>query len=220
MRALILGAVALTLLVGCPSTIRYAPQATDDVVLFNEERASTRTERVGVTVAFDAMEWAPSTLRGRVVGFRVAIRNYGADPLPLDPQYFILIDGEGNQYSPVSPNQLAQFGITARPHYGPRVGVGIGLGYGHYGHPHPSRRHHGWGTWGLGPSGWYDTYGYDPRFIRTVFARSLFPTSPLSPEARASGLIYFRGEFEEPQQLYLELRLPGEPVRRFPFVRE
>ncbi len=203
MRVILIPVFLAGFLLSCATT-RYLPRATDDITL-HEDRASSRTPDIGMTVAFDAMDWAPGYLEDSVVAFRVALNNYGETPVPIEPRSFLLFDGEGNQYAPATPEQLGQFGTWAPW----RSGMGVG----YYDPWRP------WGSWSMGPTGWYDTYGYDPTFMREVFTRSLFPSSPLSPGAKTQGYVYFRGDFgAKPQELSLQVQLPENPPRRFPFV--
>jgi hypothetical protein len=204
----LIAAAALLLLTACPS-IHYIPVDVENITIFEEERASSRTADLGLTVAHERLDWVPAGISGQVLAFEIALRNYGDSPIALRPEYFLLLDGEGNQYSPVTAEQLQ--GLLQRDV--PRFGVGVGIGRYDPWHYGPGWRHH-YGYYGGYPYG----YGYDGRAFRELFGRSLFPASPLEPQARQRGLIFFRGDIEGRDPIYLHVRIPGQEPVRIPFT--
>ena len=206
---------AVLALTACATT-RYVPLAEDNITLQNSH-ASVRTPAADITVAYDPLDWAPVYFEDKLIAFRVGIRNLSAAPITITPNDFLLFDKEHNQFQPVTADVLERF--APRDTYGPTFGLSYGWGWDPWSPWYPW---HGWYPgWGFGPGFSYWDFNRDNgEFAQELLAKSLFPSNPIEPGARVRGLIYFRGEMSRAPDVFLEVRLPGQPPQRFPFNRK
>ena len=212
----------------CASQVHYLPQPTAGVTLAGD-RATARNELVNVTVDHTHIDSYAYGGDDKFIIFRVGIRNLSPKPITFAPEQFLLIDDSGKQYSALPPQLVAAAGGPYQ--CSPRGGVGMGWGWsGPWGYPYrdPYRDPHwdprwdprwGWSPyWGGGGMGYYgNSYDCTSRFSEEIISKSLLPASPLQPNARMTGLVYFRGNAEETGPLRMEIHFPAAATLTFPF---
>lgn len=186
-------------LAGCYSGGYYRPPQP----AFNPEpRVQSGQDGVRVTVIPSYWTGSPANLQNYVTAVYVEIENFSNNTLVFDYNDIVLFDNFRTQYSPLSPQAVAEIisqsetRVYASPSY-PRVSIGIGTGYygGYYG-----RR---WGYYGpyYRPFGffayspvWYypPPYYYSkPVSTKDVVTQALIP-GPVYPNATVEGYIYFK----------------------------
>lgn len=191
--------LAALILSGCYPRNYYRPPQP---AFIPEPSVQSGQDGVRVTVIPSYWTGSPANLQNYVTAVYVEIENFSNNMLVFDYNDIVLFDDFRTQYSPLSPQAVAEIlsqsepRVYAAPSY-PRVSIGIGAGYygGYYGRP--------WGYYGpfYRPFGFY-TYSpvwyYPPAYYyskpvstKDVVTEALIP-GPVYPNASVEGYIYFK----------------------------
>ena len=203
--------IVALLATGCASGMYSGPQA--------QPIPTTMTGPDGVNIAVTPSywPWTPRDLGKYVTPYYVKVTNNSNKTIILDYEDIILFDQSKTQYTPLSPDTVANiFGTGTGTTYSsgyysyPRVSVGVGFGFGSgYGYRGYGRRGYrrGYGT-GIG---FYSPVYYPPP---TYYSTSVdtsdiltqaLPLGPVHPGATVTGFLYFRDTVSQAGQVTLNI---------------
>ena len=197
-------------LAGCGVAVVPSPQA--DGTVNAEERSITQNRaNLEVTVRVQDLEYRPYQMVENITAFFVAVENGKPREISLPLSAFVLMDGQGNQYRPVSAEKVHE--IIARDSFYLMPYPFVGYYY-----LEDAARAH------------YDTQfesalPYFPqRYPQDIYTEAL-PDGEVLPGARVSGLVYFIVDLTRKESFELRLYLPGTPPSapadfNFPFFVE
>ncbi len=212
------------LLSGCYPKSYYPPPPAFDPV----PSMITTEDGVRVTVIPSYWPGKPANLQNYVTPFYIEIENFSDKTLILNYDDVVLFDQFRTQYSPFSPQAVAEIlassdrRVYAYPSY-PRVSIGIGGGY--YGGFYRGRR---WGYYGpyYRPFGFYTyspvwyypppAYYYSrPVSTKDVVTEALIPGA-VYPNATLKGFVYFKRIPDEVTHVTLDVGygIEGTDARR------
>lgn len=216
------------ILTGCASGL-YGGQIAQPI-------PTTITSEDGVTIAVTPSfwPWDPKNLSDYVTPYYVNITNNSNKTIVIDYEDIVLFDQFKTQYTPLSPDTVANIFGTSNPtaaypapYSYPSLSVGVGFGFGGgYGRPYGyGYRGYGprWGVYGYSPVYYYPAPVYYSKSVNTsdILTQAL-SLGPVYPGATISGYLYFRDTIAEASQVNLDIgyNFEGstkETVLTFPF---
>lgn len=210
MKRLALSLFFLLLLAGCG--VKVMPQATATAVLAPATKSLSWTNQgVVMTVRLDDRDVARTQMIDRVASFAVSVTNQTGNELSVPLSAFALVDDQGNQVRPITPEELQRivgresFYLIPYPYFG-------------YYYLEDREKIRSFNT-GTGPLPFFPEN--HPQAILT----EALPLHPILPGARVSGLVYFLIDFAGKQRVEFRAYLPGsanlpQPDFSFPFSVE
>ncbi|MCM2263921.1 MAG: hypothetical protein NDI73_01895 [Desulfuromonadales bacterium] len=202
--------LAATLLcTACSAKVVPQPTAT----AFLNSGDNSLTESIGgvaVTARLDQLSVQPYQLVDNLTSFHITIDNQTEQQVEVSIEAFMLKDGEGRQYSTVTPERVREIVSKDTVYLIPYPYVG-------YYYLEDQER----GAFQQTMASSLPFYAeYHPQ---DIFTRAL-PTGPVLPHSKSSGVIYFIADLTRTDRaellLYPAPRIQGEPRYRFPFSIE
>ncbi|MEM7009784.1 MAG: hypothetical protein AAF462_11690 [Thermodesulfobacteriota bacterium] len=182
--------------------------------------------------------WTPRNLGDYVTPYYVKVTNNSNKTIILDYKDIVLFDQFKTQYTPLSPDTVANIfnSGTGTTYSGggysyPRLSVGVGFGFGggygrRYGYRGYRRGYYGprVGVYGYAPVYYYPppaTYYSRPVDTSDILTQAL-PLGPVHPGATVTGFLYFRDTIAQAAQVTLDIGYntegsTKENVLSFPF---
>lgn len=198
----------------------------------------TGPDGVNIAVTPSYWPWTPRNLGDYVTPYYIRITNNSNKTIVLDYEDIVLFDQLKNQYTPLSPDTVANIFNTGTGTvaysggYGyPQLSVGVGFGFGggygsRYGYGGYRRGYSGTrvGVYGYAPVYYYPTpatYYSKPVDTSDILTQAL-PLGPVHPGATISGYLYFRDATEQSSQVTLNIGYNTEGSKKenilsFPF---
>jgi len=189
--------------------------------------------QIAVTPSF--WPWEPKNLQKYVTPYYVSITNNSNKTVVIEYDNIVLFDQFNTQYTPLSPDTVANIFGTSNPttayqggYSYPSLSVGVGFGFGGgYGRPYGYGYRGGYGP-RVGVYGYAPVYNYPPPvyYSRPVNTSDILTQAlslgPVYPGATVTGYLYFRDTIAEASQVSLDIgyNLEGstkENVLTFPF---
>jgi hypothetical protein len=194
MKRLICLVSALLLLAGCGAHVVPKPTAT--AVLDPATNALSWTSRgLALSVRLADLEVARTQMIDRIASFAVTIDNRTERDLPVALSAFVLLDEQGNQIRPVTPQELLR--IVSRDSF--------------YLIPYPY-----FGYYYLEDRAKLQAFNasssplpYFPETHPQAILMEALPEGPVLPGARISGLVYFPVDLETKKQVEFRAYLAG-----------
>jgi hypothetical protein len=150
-----------------------------------------------MTVKSGEMEIVSYNLEGSVASFLVTVENRTDKELPIDTDSFLLVDNEGRQYFPLTPDKVKE--IISRDTYYlipyPYVGFYYLEDY---------ERSTAENRMSSDQPYFYELYPQD------IYTKAL-PAGTVIPRAKVFGLVYFRIDMEGKQGISLKFYKKGTP---------
>ncbi|NCO51866.1 MAG: hypothetical protein GW875_07180 [Deltaproteobacteria bacterium] len=134
-------------------------------------------DQVRVTARVMDLEVRPYQMRQNICSFQLEIRNEREQPIFFPAERFLLTDEQGNQYRPVSPEQIAKMVTELDPYLIPYPY----LGYYYAGDAEQAKRENQFNS--------QVTY-FPTRDARAIAVEAL-PDGKVEADKQISGLIYF-----------------------------
>lgn len=183
--------MSLLLVAGC-SSLKVVPEAVTNGLVNEKDNSQTITvNKISVTARSGDVEIAAYNLEGNVSSFFVVVDNQTEDEFTINYDSFLLIDNDGRQYFPLTPEKVKE--ILARDTY--------------YLVPYPYV-----GFYYLED---YQKSSFDNRFTSDmpyfyeVYPQDIYtkaiPTGTIIPKAKVAGLVYFRVDLEGKKGVTLKL---------------
>lgn len=200
---------AMLLLSAC--SVKVVPQPTATALLNPADNSLTESfDGVAVTARLDQLSVQPYQLVDNLTSFHVTIDNRTEKPVELPIDAFMLKDGEGRQYSAITPERVREIVSKDTVYLIPYPYVG-------YYYLEDQER----GAFQQTMASSLPFYAeYHPQ---DIFTRAL-PAGPVLPHSKSSGVIYFIADLTLANRaellLYPGSRVQGEPRYRFPFSIE
>lgn len=197
-------------LVGCG--VKVVPKPTATAILDPTTNALTWTAK-GVTMSVKLVDQdvARTQMIDRVASFAVTVGNQTGKELTLPLSAYVLLDDQGNQVRPITPEELLR--IVSRESF-------YLIPYPYFGYYYLEDR---------AKLSSFNTFTsplpYFPETHPQAILTEALPTSPILPGAKVSGLVYFLVDLEKKQQIEFRAYLPGAdtsvvPDFSFPFSIE
>lgn len=225
--------VSVVFLTGCASGLYGGGPITQPI-------PTTKTGEDGVTISVTPSfwPWEPKDLQKYVTPYYISITNNSDKTIILDYKDIVLFDQFKTQYTPLSPDTVANiFGTSTTstiyaPSYSyPSLSVGVGFGFGGgYG-----RRGYGYRGYRRGYGSRVGIYGYAPVYYypppQAYYSRSVntsdiltqaLSLGPVHPGATVTGYLYFRDTIAQAASVNLDVGYnqegsTKETVLTFPF---
>lgn len=202
--------LCILLLVGCG--VKVVPKPTATALLDPATNAlSWSAKGVNLSVKLVDQDVARTQMIDRVASFSVTAANLTGKELTLPLSSYLLVDDQGNQLRPITPEELLR--IVSRESF--------------YLIPYPY-----FGYYYLEDRAKLSSFNtmtsplpYFPENHPQAILIEAVPTAAIVPGAKVSGLVYFLVDFEKKQQIEFRAYLPGAdtsaaPDFTFPFSVE
>ena len=202
--------LCVLLLVGCG--VKVVPKPTATALLDPATNAlSWSAKGVNLSVKLVDQDVARTQMIDRVASFSVTAANLTGKELTLPLSSYLLVDDQGNQVRPITPEELLR--IVSRESF--------------YLIPYPY-----FGYYYLEDRAKLSSFNtmtsplpYFPENHPQAILTEAVPTGAILPGAKISGLVYFLVDFEKKQQIEFRAYLPGAdtsaaPDFSFPFSVE
>lgn len=202
--------VCVLLLVGCG--VKVVPKPTATAILDPATNALSWTAKgVAMSVKLVDQDVARTQMIDRVASFSVTAANLADKELTIPLSAYVLVDDQGNQVRPITPEELLR--IVSRDSF--------------YLIPYPY-----FGYYYLEDRAKLSSFNtmtsplpYFPETHPQAILTEAVPTGAILPGAKISGLVYFLVDFEKKQQIEFRAYLPGSdtsaaPDFSFPFSVE
>lgn len=159
-----------------------------------EIKTDSKERDVNFTVRPDYWHGSPENIRRYVFPVYLSVQNSSVNPIIIEREDIVLLDGSRNQYNALDPDDVANILIsteTSGYRVYPSVSVGIG-GYYHHGYYYGHHRFPYWDPWYYDDYPFYDyplTY-YRPDY-KDIYTEAFQP-GKIMPNAKLSGFVYFK----------------------------
>lgn len=202
--------VCFLILAGCG--VKVVPKPTATAMLDPASNAlSWSTKGVALSVKLVDMDVARTQMIDRVASFGVTVANQTGKELSLPLSSYVLIDDQGNQIRPITPEELMRivsresFYLIPYPYFG-------------YYYLEDRAKIRSFNTM-------TSPLPYFPETHPQAILSEAIPTGSILPGARVSGLVYFLVDFEQKKQVEFRTYLQGSdtstpPDFSFPFSIE
>lgn len=184
----------LLFVAGCG--VKVVPKPTATAILDPSSNALSWTAKgVALAVKLVDQDVARTQMIDRVASFSVTAANLTGKELTLPLSSYLLIDDQGNQVRPITPEELLR--IVSRESF-------YLIPYPYFGYYYLEDR---------AKLSSFNTFTsplpYFPETHPQAILTEALPTSPILPGARISGLVYFLIDLEKKQQIEFRAYLPG-----------
>jgi len=197
-------------LVGCG--VKVVPKPTSTAILDPTTNAlSWPAKGVAMSVKLVDQDVARTQTIDRVASFAVTVGNQTGKELTLPLSAYVLLDDQGNQVRPITPEELLR--IVSRESF-------YLIPYPYFGYYYLEDR---------AKLSSFNTFTsplpYFPETHPQAILTEALPTGPILPSAKVYGLVYFLVDFEKKQHIEFRAYLPGAdtsavPDFSFPFSIE
>jgi hypothetical protein len=169
---------SLLFMAGCTS-LKVIPEPVQNGVVNEKENSLTITkDNITITARSGDMEIVSYNLEGNVASFFVIVDNQTNDELTIGSESFLLMDNEGRQYFPLTPEKVKE--IIARDTYYLIPYPYVGFYY----------------LEDYEKSSFYNRMTSDRPYFYEVYPQDIYtksiPTGSIIPKAKVAGLVYFR----------------------------
>lgn len=184
----------LLFVAGCG--VKVVPKPTATAILDPSSNALSWTSKgVALSVKLVDQDVARTQMIDRVASFSVTVANQTGKELTLPLSSYLLIDDQGSQVRPITPEELLR--IVSRESF-------YLIPYPYFGYYYLEDR---------AKLSSFNTFTsplpYFPETHPQAILTEALPTSPILPGARISGLVYFLIDLEKKQQIEFRAYLPG-----------
>lgn len=192
-------------------SVKVVPTPTATAIFNPADNSLTEThDGIAVTARLDQLSVQPYQLVDNLTSFHVSIDNQSDKPVELPADAFMLKDGEGRQYLPITPERVREIVSKDTVYLIPYPYVG-------YYYLEDQER----GAFRQTTASSLPFYAeYHPQ---DLFTRAL-PQGPVLPHSKVAGVIYFIVDLTRTERtellLFPDSRMQGEPRFRFPFSIE
>lgn len=186
--------ICVFLSAGCSTKV--VPVKVDSGVIDGKNFSQTLSkDNVTITAGSAESQLYTYNLDGAVSAFSVIIDNQGSTEMQIDSGMFLLIDNDGNQYFPLTPDKVKE--IVSRDSYYlipyPYVGFYYQEDY--------------------EKSSFYNTFTSDKPYYYEVYPQDIYtkalPGGSLIPKAKMAGLVYFKINLNGKKDVKLLVYKPG-----------
>ena len=212
MKHTVIAAILGTLLLaGC--SVTAVPMATSAGTINLADNSLTLEKgSLTVTTRVRDLEYAPYRMVDNITSFEVTIYNRGTETVKVSLDSFILVDDRGQQYKPVSPEEVREIVRNDSPYLIPYPYVG-------YYYLEDSEQGSFFNTFTSSLPYYAENHPQD------IFTEALPTSETILPGANISGLIYIVIDLTTKKSVDLRLYLPGttgsmKPDFAFPFSIE
>ncbi|WP_243373963.1 hypothetical protein [Geotalea sp. SG265] len=169
--------ICIFLSAGC--SMKVVPVQVESGVIDEKNFSQTLSrDNVSVTAGSAESQLYNYNLDGAVSAFSVVIENRGSSELPVDPGMFLLMDNEGKQYVPLTPDKVKE--IISRDSYYLIPYPYVGFYY----------------LEDYEKSSFYNTFTSEKPYYFEVYPQDIYTKAlavgTLIPKAKMSGLVYFK----------------------------
>lgn len=169
-----------TLFTGCAS-VKVIPDAVPDGTINLQDNSQTISrDNLVITVSPADTDMVNYNIEGMVASFNVEILNAGDSEVTFDKDSFVLIDSNGRQYYPLTPEKVKEMLAKDTYYLLPYPYVGF-----YYLEDYELAQYKNSTSSNL-------PY-YFELYPQELFTKAL-PTEPIIPKARIKGLIYFHAD--------------------------
>lgn len=188
---------SLFIISGC-SSLKVIPEPAQNGIINDRENAQTISrDNISVTVKSGDMEIVAYNLEGSVASFFVIVNNQTEDEFQLSNDSFLLVDNEGRQYFPLTPEKVKE--IIARDTYYLIPYPYVGFYY----------------LEDYQKTSFYNRFTSDTPYFYEVYPQDIYtkaiPAGSIIPKAKVAGLVYFRIDLEGKKGVSLQLFKKGTP---------
>lgn len=170
-------AILLFFVAGC--SLKVVPVPVESGVVNTKDNSQTLTkDGVSITVGSADTQLYTYNLEGTVSAFSVLIENQSNNEVPIDSDLFLLIDSDGNQYFPLTPEKVKEI-ISKDSYYlipYPYVGFYYLEDY--------------------EKSSFYNTFNSQLPYFYEVYPQDIYTKAmangTIIPKAKVAGLVYFK----------------------------
>jgi len=179
---------------GC--AVKVVPVQVESGIIDTERLSQTITrDNVSVTASSSDTQLYNYNLDGTVSAFSVVINNQNSTEMRVSPGMFLLIDSNGNQYSPLTPDKVKE--IISRDSYYLIPYPYVGFYY----------------LEDYEKSSFYNTFTSERPYFYEVYPQDIYtkalPAATLIPQAKVSGLVYFKIDMKGKKGVKLLMYKPG-----------
>jgi hypothetical protein len=176
---------------GCAS-LKVIPEPVQNGIVNEKENSLTITkDNISVTARSGDIEIVSYNLEGNVSSFFVIVDNQTNNELAISSDSFLLIDNDGRQYFPLTPEKVKE--IIARDTYYLIPYPYVGFYY----------------LEDYEKSSFYNRMTSDRPYFYEVYPQDIYtksiPTGSIIPKAKVAGLVYFRIDLEGKKGVSLKL---------------
>lgn len=169
--------ICMFLITGCSHKV--VPVPVESGVIDSKQLAQTiAREHISITVGSAESHLYSYNLDGAVSAFSLVIDNLGSGEVAVDPGMFLLVDDEGNQYFPLTPEKVKE--IISRDSYYLIPYPYVGFYY----------------LEDYEKSSFYNTFTSEKPYYYEVYPQDIYTKAlaggTLIPKAKMSGLVYFK----------------------------
>lgn len=177
MKKLFMSLVLCVLTAGCSHKVVPVPVETGVIDTQHLSQAITK-DTVSLTVGSADSQLYNYNLDQAVSAFSVVVDNQSDHELAVSPDMFLLVDNDGNQYFPLTPEKVKE--IISRDSYYLIPYPYVGFYY----------------LEDYEKSSFYNTFTSEQPYYYEVYPQDIFtkalPGGTLIPKAKMSGLVYFK----------------------------
>jgi hypothetical protein len=184
----------MILTAGC--SLKVVPVPVESGVIDEKHFSQTVTRNnISITAGSAQSQLYNYNLDGAVSAFSVVVNNLGSTELPVDTGMFLLVDNEGNQYFPLTPDKVKE--IISRDSYYLIPYPYVGFYY----------------TEDYEKSTFYNTFTSEKPYYYEVYPQDIYtkalPGGTLIPKAKMAGLVYFKIDLNGKKDVKLLIFKPG-----------
>lgn len=201
--------IILTCIGLCGCSLKLIPEPAEYGVINLKDNSQTISkEGITITVGGADAELYSYNLEGSVSAFTIIINNQTSNELYIDMDGFLLIDNEGHQYYPLTPEKVKE--MISRDSYYLMPYPYVGFYY----------------LEDYEKSSFYNTFNSQLPYFYEVYPQDLYTKSlakgSLIPKAKVAGLMYFRIDLNSKKNVNLLFYKKGTsksaaPDFSFPF---
>jgi uncharacterized protein YcfL len=187
--------VSIFFLSGCAS-LKVIPEPVQNGIINNTDNSQSLTkDKITITARSGDVEIASYNLEGNVTSFFVVVNNQTDEELTINNDSFLLIDNDGRQYFPLTPEKVKE--IIARDTYYLMPYPYVGFYY----------------LEDYEKSSFYNRFTSDRPYFYEVYPQDIYtkaiPSGAIIPKAKVAGLVYFRIDIEGKKAVSLNVYKKG-----------
>lgn len=189
--------ISIFSLTGCAS-IKFVPEQVSNGTINEKDNSQTIIrDKVAVTIRSADSQTLAYNLDEPVSSFFVVVENRADSEILLDQDSFVLIDNNGRQYFPLTPEKLKE--IISRNAYYLMPYPYVGFYY----------------LEDYEKSSFYNRFTSDRPYFYEVNPQDIYtkalPSGPIIPKAKVEGLVYFRIDIQDKKGVTLLVYRKGTP---------
>ncbi len=186
--------ICILLIAGC--SMKVVPVPVESGIVDKKQQTQTLTrDNINITAGSADTQLYTYNLEGSVSAFSVLVDNQSSNELSVSPDMLVLVDDEGNQYAPLTPDKVKE--IISRDSYYLIPYPYVGFYY----------------LEDYEKSSFYNTFNSEIPYFYEVYPQDIYTKAiaagTVIPKAKVSGLVYFKINLNDKKGVKLLVYKPG-----------